>query len=68
MDIITDTRQGLERILKEGQIGDRIENEYMSRSVSIIDHPRERYQMAKGGMVAGLTNHESVAINFLLGG
>lgn len=68
MDAFTDTRTSLERILREGEIGDRIENEHMSRSVSIIDHPRERYQMAKGGMVAGLTNHESVAINFLLGG
>lgn len=63
-----DSRKELERMLKEGEIGDRVENKYMSRSVTVIDHPRERYQMAKGGMVAGLTNHESVAINFLLGG
>lgn len=45
-----------------------IENPRNGRRVTVVEYPRERYQLAKGGMIAGLTNHESVAVNFLFGG
>ena len=45
-----------------------IENPNNGRRVTVVEYPRERYQLAKGGMVAGLTNHETVAVNFLFGG
>lgn len=48
--------------------GFRLENPSTNRSVTVVDYPHERYQMAKGGMVAGLTNNEQDAVHFLFGG
>ena len=48
--------------------GFRVENPNNGRSVEVVDRPHYRYQLAKGGMVADYTNHESVACNFLYGG
>ena len=48
--------------------GFTLENPYSNRTVSVVEYPHERYQLAKGGMVAGLTNSEIEAVNFLFGG
>ena len=48
--------------------GFTLENPYAGRKVTVVDYPHERYQLTKGNMVAGLTNHETVAVNFLMGG
>ena len=60
------TRQELFDELECNDIGFRIENPSNGRAVEIVDVPHERYQMSKGGMVAGLTNNIEVAINFLI--
>jgi hypothetical protein len=51
-----------------GEEGFRIENSRNGRSVTVVEESLHRYHMAKGGMMAGLTNSETVAINFLYGG
>lgn len=53
-----------------GEEGFVLENPYSGRSVRIVgdEVPHQRYQLAKCGMVADLTNSEIVAVNFLMGG
>lgn len=66
------TTPKLERSLAEelfnAEEGFKVENMLTNRSVTVVNQGHERYQMAKGGMVSGYTNHESVACNFIYGG
>lgn len=48
--------------------GFELHNPYSGRTVKVVCEPHERYALIKVNMLAGLTNHETVAVNFLMGG
>ncbi len=66
--IIPKLEKSLSEELFMAEEGFRVENTHNGRSIEVVNRPYYRYQLAKGGMVADYTNHESVACNFLYGG
>ena len=66
--LVLQPERSLSEELFYAEDGFYIENPYNNRSITVVNEGHQRYQMAKGGMIAGYTNHESVACNFIHGG